>query len=69
MSFTSNVKDDYDTEVVRINDIGTCDNCRDERDDLLEITYTEWTQLGSEMMTPSGRYTEVVCDNCFDEYY
>ncbi len=68
MSFTNNVKNDYDTEVVRINGIGICSNCRDERDDLLEITYTEWTQVG-EYQTPTDRTTDVVCDNCFDEYY
>lgn len=68
MSFTTNIKNDYDTEVVAINGIGFCENCRDERDDLLEVTYTEWN-CGPEYMTPAARTTEIVCDNCFQEYY
>ena len=68
MSFTNSVKNDPDTEVVRINGIGICENCRDERDDLLEVNYLEYS-YGPEFSTPTHRTTEVVCDNCFDEHY
>lgn len=66
--YMNDIKNDTDTEVVAINGIGICENCRDNRDDLLEVTYTEWKQVG-EYMTPTDRTTDVVCDNCFQEYY
>ncbi len=68
MSFTNNVKNDEDTEITSINGIGICDNCRDERDDLSEIDYLEFS-YGPEFKTPIGRNTETVCHECLQEYY
>ena len=62
------IKNDYDTEVTAINGIAVCDNCRDERDDILEVDYVEYS-YGPEVMTAQGRTTDNVCYECFQEYY
>ncbi len=64
----NSIKNDEDTEIKRINGVGVCENCQYPTDELMEITYTVWAQVG-EYMTPTDRTTDVVCDNCFEEYY
>jgi hypothetical protein len=61
-------KNDYETEIRNIREVGNCSDCGYESDDLREIDYVEWKQ-GPDYTTPIGRKKEVICGNCFDEYY
>ncbi len=64
----NNIKNDHDTEVTAVNGIAICENCKDERDDIIEVSYVDWIQIG-QYMTPRERVTEFVCYECFQEYY
>ena len=64
----NSIKNDHDTEVTAVNGIAICENCKDERDDILEVSYVEWNH-GPDYMTPQGRQTDFVCYECFQEYY